>query len=412
MDTLYPCCAGLDVHKKTVVACVRRLGPGGAVHQEVRTFGTMTAHLLALSDWLVHEGVTHVAMESTGVYGKPIFNLLEGAFQVVLVNPQHLKRVPRRKTDVKDCAWIAQLLQCGLLQPSFIPPRPIRELRELTRQRVQLVAEKTAAANRIHKALEGATIKLASVATDVLGLSGRAMIRALIAGEENPTVLANLARGVLQKKLPALEVALQGRMTEHHRFVLQLLLDHIEALERLIERLDRRIGERSAPFEGTIRNLDTIPGINRRGAECLVAELGKDMDQFPQAANLASWAGLCPGNRESGGKSQGGRTRKGNRWLRRMLVQAAWAASRKRGSYLRAQYRRLKGRRGAKRAAVAVAHTLLVISYQVIKRGVSYQELGEHYFDRLKPEELTRSLVRRLERLGHKVTLEAKDDAA
>lgn len=412
MDILYPCCAGLDVHKKTVVACVRRLGPDGTIHKEVRTYGTMTAHLLAMSDWFAQEGVTQVAMESTGVYWKPIFNLLEGVFPVVLVNPQHLKRVPGRKTDVKDCEWIAHLLQCGLLQPSFIPPRPIRELRELTRQRVQLIGEKTAAVNRIHKTLEDANIKLASVATDVLGKSGRAMIRALIAGQDDPMVLANLACGALQKKLSALKVALHGRVTEHHRFLLQLLMDHVESLERLIERLNRRIQTLSTPFAETIRNLDTVPGINCRGAEVLVAELGTNMDQFPQVTNLASWAGLCPGNRESGGKSQGGKIRKGNRWLRRLLVQAAWAASRKKGSYLRVQYRRLKGRRGKKRAAVAVAHTLLVIVYHVIKRGVTYQELGEDYFDRLKPDQLTRSLVRRLERLGHKVTLEPKEDAA
>ena len=412
MDILFPCCAGADVHKMTVVVCVRRLLPDGTVHKQVQTFGTMTADLLALSDWLVHEGVTHLAMESTGVYWKPIFNLLEGTFQVVLVNPQHVKRVPGRKTDVKDCEWIAHLLQCGLLQPSFIPPRPTRELRELTRQRVQLTGEKTAAVNRIHKTLEDANIKLAAVATDVMGKSGRAMIRALISGQDNPNVLAKLACGALQKKLEALKVALHGRVTEHHRFVLQLLLEHVESVERLIERLDQRIATVTRPQVETIRNLDTIPGVHRRGAECLLAELGTNMEQFGQVSHLASWAGLCPGNRQSGGKSQGGKIRKGNRWLRRVLVQMAWAASRKKGSYLRAQYQRLKGRRGAKRAAVAVAHTLLVIAYHVIKGGVAYEDLGADYFDQLKPDELTKSLVRRLERLGHKVTLEPKEDAA
>jgi len=412
MDTLYACCAGLDVHKKTVAACVRRLGTNGKVRKEVRIFGTMTVHLLAMADWLAQEGVTHVAMESTGVYWKPIFNLLEGRFQVLLVNPQHMKRVPGRKTDVKDCEWIAQLLQCGLLQPSFIPPLWQRQLRELTRQRVQLVGQRAAVVNRIQKTLEDANIKLASVATDILGKSGRAMIQALIAGQEDPEILAKLARGKLQKKMAPLQSALQGRITEHHRFLLQLLLEQVDSLDRFIKRLDERIGELAVPFDEDLKRLDTIPGVNRRAAECLIAEVGVDMETFPSAANLASWAGLCPGKRESAGKSQGGTIRKGNRWLRRLLVQAAWAASRKKGSYLRAQYRRLAARRGGKRAVVAVAHTLLVIGYHILKRKVGYQDLGETYFERLDPEQLTRSLVHRLERLGHRVILQPEDNAA
>jgi len=412
MDILYACCAGLDVHKRTVVACVRRLGADGKVAREVRTFGTMTADLLALSDWLAEAGVTQVAMESTGVYWKPIFNILEGRFPVLLANPQHLRRVPGRKTDVKDCEWIAQLLQCGLVQASFIPPRPQRELRELTRQRTQLVAQRASVANRIQKVLEDANIKLAAVATDVLGKSGQDMLRALVAGEQDPVALAQLARGRLQEKIPALQQALRGQVTAHHRFLLELLLDQVQSLDALVKRLDGRIQELTSPFEETTQRLDTIPGVNRRVAEALLAEIGPDVAAFPTEGHLAAWTGLCPGQRESGGKSRGGKTRKGNRWLRQVLVQAAWAASRKTGSYLRAHYRRLAGRRGGKRAAVAVAHTLLGIIFHVLQRGSTYQELGEVYLDRLQPDRLTRSLVKRLERLGHKVVLEPQGRVA
>jgi transposase len=412
METLYPCCAGLDVHKKTVVACVRRLGPNGQVQRQVRTFGTMTGQLRALADWLAAEGVAQVAMESTGVYWQPVFNLLEARFPVVLVNPQHLKRVPGRKTDVKDCEWIAQLLQCGLLQPSFIPPRPQRELRELTRQRAQLAGQRAQVANRIQKVLEDANIKLAGVATDVLGTSGRAMLRALIAGRQDPGELAELARGRLRDKLPALREALEGQVTEHHRFLLRLLLDQLEGIDALVERLDARIRAQTAPWEDAVKRLDTIPGVNRRVAEAVLAEVGPGLETFPTDGHLAAWAGLCPGQRESGGKSQGGKTRKGNRWLRRILVQAAWAASRKKDSYLQAHYRRLAGRRGRKRAALAVAHTLVVIIYHVLKRGTIYQDLGPDYLERQEPERLTRNLVKRLERLGHKVVLQPKDGAA
>jgi transposase len=412
VETLYPCCAGLDVHKKTVVACVRRLGPGGQVRREVRTFGTMTGQLRALADWLAAEGVARVAMEATGVYWKPVFNLLEGRLPVLLVNPQHLKRVPGRKTDVKDCEWIAQLLQHGLLQASFIPPRAQRELRELTRQRAQLAGQRTQVANRIQKVLEDANIKLAGVASDVLGKSGQAMLRALVAGQQDPAALAELARGRLREKRPALREALEGQVTEHHRFLLQLLLDQLEAIDTLADRLDARIGAQTAPLEDAVKQLDTIPGVNRRVAEAVLAEVGPTLEAFPSGGHLAAWAGLCPGQRESGGKAHGGKTRPGNRWLRRVLVQAAWAASRKKDSYLRAHYRRLAGRRGRKRAALAVAHTLLVIIYHVLKRGTTYHDLGPDYLERLEPERLTRSLVKRLERLGHKVTLQPKDDAA
>jgi transposase len=412
MEMLYPCCAGLDVHKLTVVACVRRLGPQGRVDRQVRTFGTTTAQLQALHAWLAAAGVAQVAMESTGVYWKPIFNVLEDGFAVMLVNPQHLRRVPGRKTDVQDCEWLAQLLQCGLLRPSFIPPRPQRELRELTRQRTQLAAQRTQVANRIQKVLEDANIKLASVATDVLGKSGQDILRALVGGQQDPALLAELARGKLRRKLPALQEALHGRVTEHHRFLLQLLLDQLQGLEALAGRLDARIAAQTAPFGAVLGALDTIPGVNRRVAEAVVAEVGTEVSAFPSAGHLAAWAGLCPGQRESGGKARGCKTRKGNRWLRRILVQAAWAASRKKDSYLRAHFRRLAGRRGSKRAALAVAHTLLGIIYQILKRGTTYRDLGPDYLERLEPERLTRNLVKRLERLGHQVTLRPRDDAA
>jgi len=334
MDTLYPCCAGLDLHKDTVVVCVRRLADNGRLHKEVRTFGTVTRDLLALSDWLAAEGVTHAAMESTGVYWKPVFNILEGQFELLLVNAQHIKQVPGRKTDVKDCEWIAQLLQCGLLKASFIPPQPIRELRELTRQRTQLVGEKTAVANRIQKVLEDANIKLGSVASDVLGVSGRDMLEALIAGEEDPEKLADLARRRLRAKIPELQLALCGRVTDHHRFLLRLLLEHVHHLEGLIAQLSSRIEGVVAPFEEAAARLDTIPGVDRRTAEILIAEVGTDMGPFPTDDHLASWAGMCPGNNESAGKRRTGKTTRGSRWLRTTLVQAAWAASHTKGTYL------------------------------------------------------------------------------
>jgi transposase len=412
METIHARCAGLDVHQATVVACVRILGDDGKLVKQVRSFTTMTGDLLALSDWMATEGVTHVAMESTGVYWKPVFHILEDRFTTWLVNAQHIKQVPGRKTDVKDCEWIAQLLQHGLLRPSFVPPPPIRELRDLTRQRSQLVGDKTAVANRVQKVLEDANIKLAAVATDVLGVSGRAMIHALIAGHDDPRSLAGLARRKLRKKIPELCLALHGRVTEHHRFQLQLLMDQLATLEQLIERLDERIARWTAPFAEAIERLITIPGVELRTAQNLIAEIGSDMDQFPTSGHLASWAGVCPGNHESAGRSKSGRTTKGNRWLRCTLTQAAWAASHTKGTYLSAQFRRLASRRGKKRALVALGHTLLVIIYHVLKDGARYEELGADYFDRLEPERLTRHLVKRLENLGHEVILRPKQDAA
>jgi transposase len=406
MDTLYPRCAGIDVHKNNVVVCVRCCDRPRKVFEEVRTFSTMTADLLALADWLAEHGVTHVAMESTGVYWKPVFNILEGGVHVILVNAEHVKQVPGRKTDVKDCQWLAQLLQHGLLKASFVPPEPIRELRDLTRQRTQLIQERSAAANRIQKVLEDANIKLASVATDVLGASGRDMLQALIAGETDPAKLADLARKRLREKIPQLELALRGRVTEHHRFLLRLHLDHVTQLEELLGRLNVRIEEALAPFAEAATRLQTIPGVSQRVAETVLAEIGTNMDQFPTDGHMASWAGMCSGNNESAGKRRSGRTTKGNRWLKRILVQAAWAASHTKGTYLTVRYRRLAKRRGRKRALVAVGHTLLVIIYHVLKRGTTYAELGADFLDRLEPARLTRQLIKRLEALGHKVVLE------
>ena len=330
---------------------------------------------------------------------------------MILVNAEHIKQVPGRKTDVKDCQWIAQLLQHGLLKASFVPPAPIRELRDLTRQRTQLIQERSAAANRIQKVLEDANIKLASVASDVLGVSGRDMLQALIAGETDPEELADRARKRLREKIPALRLALQGRVTDHHRFLLRMHLDHVTHLEELIGRLGARIEEALAPFAGAEQRLQTIPGVSQRVAETVLAEVGPRMEQFPSADHLASWAGMCPGNNESAGKRKSGRITKGNRWLKRILVQAAWAASHTKGTYLAAQYRRLAKRRGCKRALVAVGHTLLVIMYHVLKRGTTYAELGPDFLERLEPARLTRQLVKRLEALGHKVTLEPRPAA-
>jgi transposase len=374
MNVLHDCCAGLDVHKKTVVACLRRVGPDGVAVEETRTFATMTDDLLALADWLAAEGVTHAAMESTGVYWKPVWHLLEGRFDLTLVNARHMRQVPGRKTDVKDAAWIAQLLAHGLLSKSFVPPEPIRALRDLTRQRAQLVADKATAANRLQKVLEDANIKLAGVATDVLGTSGRAMIARLIGGEDDPHALADEARGRLKKKVILLRRALSGRVTAHHRFQLQLLMDQVRHLEALIARLDGRIAEVIGPFAAAVARLETIPGVGTRAAEVIVAEIGADMSQFPTAGHLASWAGLCPGNNESAGKRRTGRTTKGSAWLRATLVQVAWAASHTKRTILSARYRSLAKRLGKKKALVALGHKILRIIYEMLSHQSDYVE--------------------------------------
>jgi transposase len=374
MEILYHCCAGLDVHKKTVVACIRRLGPDKQPEDLVRTFGTMTGDLLELADWLAAHAVVHVAMESTGVYWKPVFHLLEDRFKILLVNAQHIKQVPGRKTDVKDCQWIAQLLQHGLLRASFVPPQPIRELRDLTRQRSQLVGERASVSNRIQKVLEDANIKLASVASDVLGVSGRAMIAALIGGETEPDRLADLARRRLRGKIPQLRQALKGHVTEHHRFMLRTLMDHVGHLDGLIERLDRRIEEAMSPFAQAVERLVTIPGVNRRAAEVIVAEIGTDMTKFPSAGHLSSWAGMCSGNHQSAGKRRSGRTTPGDRWLRQVLVQVAWAASHTKKTFLSATYHRWAKRMGKKRALVALGHKILVLIYELLTDQTTYEE--------------------------------------
>jgi transposase len=367
----------------------------------------MTRDILELADWLAAEGVTHVAMEATGVYWKPIYNLLEDRFTLLLVNARHVKHVPGRKTDVQDCQWLAQLLQAGLLRGSFIPARPQREFRELTRHRSQLVAEKSRVANRVQQVLEDANIKLGTVATDILGASGRDMLRALIAGEQDPEKLADLARRQLRNKIPELRRALEGKVTDHHRFLVGQLLAHVEHLEGQIEALSRRIEEVSRPFASANKAVSSLPGFEQRSAQNVLAEIGADMKPFPTAAHLASWAGVCPGNNESAGKRKSGRTTHGNRWLRTALVQSAWAATRKKDSYFQAQYRRLAARRGKKRAIFAVAHSLLTVIYHMLKTGSTYKDLGGDYFDKLNSKRLLPHLVKRIKDLGYQVTIQA-----
>ena len=401
MDIVTQRCCGLDVHKKSVVACV--ITPEG---QQTRNFRTMTNDLLSLADWLRELGVSHVAMESTGVYWKPVYNLLEEEFALMVVNAAHIKRVPGRKTDVTDAQWIAQLLQHGLLRPSFIPDRPQRELRELTRYRRSLIEERSREANRIQKLLEGANVKLSSVATDVLGVSGRAMLAALAAGEEDPQKLAELARGRLREKRADLEQALRGLLGHHQRYLLTRQLSHLEFLNREIDDLDQEVARRVDPFEETVRAVDTIPGIGRRTAEIIVAEVGTDMTRFPTPGHLASWAGVCPGNHQSGEKRGRSPVRKGNNWLKPALVEAARAAARTR-TYLGAQYHRLARRIGANRAAMAVAHSMVVMLHHIIRTGQDYIDLGHGYFEDRDRAAIAKRSVRRLERLGFQVTLQA-----
>lgn len=414
MDTIYCNVAGLDLHLRKIFAAIRCASPGQKSHEEVREFGTMTRDLLELADWLTAHGVTHVAMEATGVLWKPVWNILDGQFNLLLVNPRDLKQVPGRKSDVRDCQWIAHLLQCGLLRSSFVPPRPQRELRDLTRHRAQLSAEHTRVANRVHKTLEDANIKLGAVASDLLGKSGRAMLRALVAGEQDVNKLADLAEGRMRAKIPELRLALQGHFTDHHRFLIEHLLQHLEYLEEQLDQFSSRIANCLRPVldEERFQRLDAVPGVNRRTIENVVAEIGSNMEQFPDEHHLSSWAGLCPGNEESAGKRLRSRTKHGDRWLRRALSEAAWSASRSKDSYLGAQYRRLVARRGKKRALLAVAHSMLVIIYHLLKEDLEYHELGADYFDRLAPERLQRHLVKRLEKLGYQVVLTPRETAA
>lgn len=404
-------CAGLDVHKKTVVACALTPNPKGGWRREVQTFGTMTGELLGLSDWLQAQGVTQVAMESTGEYWKPVFNLLEANFAVMVVNAGHVKHVPGRKTDVNDAQWLAELLQHGLLKASFIPPAPIRDLRDLTRHRSNFVRERATLVNRVQKTLEGANIKLAAVATDVLGVSGRAMLDALCEGKTAPQVMAELAKGRLRSKREQLAKALEGRVKAHHRFILTELLCQIDSFDETIARFDEEIARLSTPFDGAITHLDTIPGVGRETAQLIVAEIGTDMSRFPSANHLAAWAGVAPGNHESGGKRRSGKTRQGNLSLRKGLVQAAHAAAHTKDTFLAAQYHRLAPRRGKKRAILAVAHSILVIAYHLLSKQEPYRELGGSYHDRQNVPATTQRLTKRLQKLGYQVTLELLPEA-
>ncbi|HKC73506.1 MAG TPA: IS110 family transposase [Chloroflexota bacterium] len=413
MDVLHRCCCGVDVHKASVVACLIAPRAGGAPCKEVRTFGTMTEDLLQLVDWLVAAGCTAVAMESTGSYWKPLYNLLEGVVeQVLVVNAAHIKQVPGRKTDVKDAEWIADLLRHGLLRASFIPDRPQRELRELTRYRTSLIRERAAEVNRVQKVLEGANIKLAAVASDLTGVSGRAMLAALLDGHMDAAAMAQLAQGKLRAKIPQLEQALVGQFGAHQRFMIAQQLVHIDTLDEIIARVSVEIAERVHPFAQEIAQLDSITGVGQRTAEAVVAEVGVDMTRFPTADHLTSWAGLAPGNNESAGKRRSGKTRKGSPWLRAVLIEAAHAAGRTKDTYLGAQYRRLLARKGKKRAAVAVARSILVIAYHILRDHEPYHDLGASYLDQRDRQAVERRLVRRLEALGYDVSLQPKEPAA
>jgi transposase len=404
MEKVNPRCAGLDVHKDSVWACARIDGVSS-----IAKFGTCTRELLRLGDWLAELGVTIVAMESTGVYWKPVWNLLEERFALMLVNAHHIKQVPGRKTDVKDCQWIAELLEHGLLKASFVPDRPQRELRDLTRQRTQLLGDRARVVNRMQKTLEDANIKLASVATDITGKSGRAILNALVEGKLLPEQMAELVHKKMEAKKPALREALNGRMTPHHRFMLKQLLGQIDDLDEMVEAFDQRIEAVMSPLQQeSVKRLDEVPGFDQRTAQNVLAEIGMDMSRFATPQHLASWAGLCPGNNESAGKRKSGRTRKANRWLKAALTQAAWGASRTRRSYFAAQHQRIAKRRGVKRASIAVAHSLLTVTHCLLSRPQPYVDLGVNHFVP-DPKRQVDHLIRRLQHMGY--TVEVKEAA-
>lgn len=412
METIIERCCGIDVHKKTIVACLITGKPHEKPETIIKTFSTMTRDLLACRDWLVSEGCTHVAMESTGVYWKPVFNILEDSMEVILANARNVKNVPGRKTDVKDCQWIAQLLRHGLIAGSFIPPKPIRELRDLTRYRQKLTQQRSSEINRLQKFLEDANIKLSSVVTDINGVSAQEMIQHLIQEDMTSQEMAQLAKGRLRNKIDQLEHSLEGYLSDHHRLILRLSLQMIASYDEAIEKLNNEIGKRMEPHREISQRLSTIPGVKKKTIETLIAEIGTDMSRFPSHGHLATWAGVSPGNNESAGKRKSGRTTHGNKWLKGTLVEAAWAASKTKGSYLKSKYQRLVSRRGRKRGALAVGHNILIIAYHIIKERCVYKELGAEFFDRLNEQHLINRLTKRINALGYKVDIEKLPMAA
>jgi transposase len=412
ISILYERCVGLDVHKQTVVACLLLTAPMGKARREVRTFATTTTSLQTLVAWIVDQGVTHVALESTGVYWRPVFNLLEGHCEVVLVNAAHMKAVPGRKTDVKDCEWLADLLAHGLLKASFIPPKPIRDLRDLARYRKTLVQQRAQQVHRVQKVLETANIKLSSVASDVLGKSGRAIIDALLQGVSDAETLADLARGRLRDKLPALREALVGRVEASHRLLLRHLLEQVDHLQGQIERLEGEMAPLLYPYQEQLARLMQLPGLGEQAAIAILAEIGPDMSNFPSHKHLASWAGLSPGNKQSGGRRKPAPTTKGNTHLRGILCEVVWVISRMKGTYLAAQYHRLARRIGKKRAIVAVCHSLIVIIYHLLREEQDYHDLGANFFEQLDTSRQRDAALRRLQALGYKVTLEQVEEAS
>ncbi len=413
MRRLLERCAALDVHKKSVMVCAGVVDGDGVRQELMAEFATMAGDLLALRDWLKELGVTDVAMEATGVYWKPVYYALEDDFNLLLVNARHVKNVPGRKTDANDAQWLCQLLECGLMRASFVPPKPIRALRDLTRYRKSLIQERAREANRLHKVLEDAGVKLSSVASDVLGVSGRDMLEALLSGTRDPAVLAELARGKLRTKLPELERALAGNFQPHHALIVSQVLAHLDYLEEMIATLTAEVEQRLRPFVHKTELLCTIPGVAERNAQVILAELGPDMDRFASDRHAASWAGICPGNNESAGKRRSGTTRKGDPHLRVALTECANAAVRTKNTYLRAQYEQIKRRRGHKKAIIAVAHSILIASYHILKNETPYHDLGSDYFARrADPQRLTQRLLAQLERLGHTVTLQTSPDLA
>lgn len=404
MDIILPLVAGLDIGKKLILACRRRINPDRTITKEIARFGATTKELRRLRDWLTEWNITDVAMEATGVYWKPIWNVLEDQFKLMLVNPQHIKNVPGRKTDVKDCEWIAQLIQHGLLKASFVPPKQIRKLRDLTRMRYKFIRERGSAINRIHKVLEDANIKLGTVASDIMGVSGKAILKALSERVTNPSELAAFGTR-LHSQVSEICEAVDGFVNDHHRFQLKILLEHIQHLEKIIEKFNLQVQAEIQPFQAEIKLLQTHPAVKERAAECIIAEMGTEMQVFPTQAHVSSWSGVSPGNKESAGKRKNAPMVKGNKWLKRVLTEVSWACARTKGNRLRSRYDRLAKRRGKKRAICALSHTNVIIFYNMLKNKTPYKDLGLNYYDRLKPGAITKYCVKRLEQLGYKVTI-------